>query len=176
MHEQEVRYRRVAAEHGGAITRLAAAVEADPERRAELLQEIHLQLWRSLTAFAGQCSERTWALRVAHNVAASHVDAEHRRNRFRAVPLQDVEEPAQPGPSLFEQVDRRRAVAEVHRLVRELPAFDRQVVLLWLEGLPAPEISEIVGASANAVSVRVHRAKAELTRRFQEVMHERSRR
>lgn len=167
MRDPAQRYDELSRDFGPAIARLAAAVEADPQRRAELVQEIHLQLWRSLGSFAGQCSERTWVLRVAHNVAASHVDAEHRRGRVRGVPLDDVDEPAATGPSPLDTIDRRRAVAEVHRLVRELPALDRQIVLLWLEGLGAPEIGEVIGATANVVSVRVHRAKAELTRRFQ---------
>jgi RNA polymerase sigma-70 factor, ECF subfamily len=152
--------------HGGAVARLVSAVEADPARRAELTQEIHLQVWRSLAGFNGQCSERTWVLRVAHNVAASHVDAEHRRNRTRPVSLSEAEEPASEADSPLDILDRRDAVAAVHRLVRALPVVDCQVVLLWLEGLAPAEIGEVVGVSANAASVRIHRARAELARRF----------
>jgi RNA polymerase sigma-70 factor (ECF subfamily) len=161
--DQRERYRRVTAAHGDAIARLARSLEADPQRRIELVQEIHLQLWRSLARFDGRCSERTWVFRVAHNVAASHVDAERRAGR--TCPL-DGDPPDPTLPS--DVIERRQAVAVVQRLVRGLPPLDRQVVLLYLEGLEAAEIGEITGASANAVAIRLHRVKALLARRFQE--------
>lgn len=58
---------------GPALGRLAAGYEASPVERQDLLQDIHLQLWRSLARFDGRCSLRTWVYRVAHNVAADHV-------------------------------------------------------------------------------------------------------
>jgi DNA-directed RNA polymerase specialized sigma24 family protein len=46
---QDHRYRDAAAEFGAALERLARAYEFDPDRRRDLLQEIHLALWRSTT-------------------------------------------------------------------------------------------------------------------------------
>ena len=43
------------------------------QKRRDLLQEIHIALWRSLARFEGRCSMRTWVYRVAHNVATTHV-------------------------------------------------------------------------------------------------------
>src|SRR5262245_39079879 len=113
------RYQRAVAAHGDAVVRLARAVEADVERRAELLQEIHLALWRSFSAYDGRCSVRTWVFRVAHNTAASHVDAERRRNR-PTVPLHEAEQ--RDEASLDELLDRRSTVERLIRLVRALPA------------------------------------------------------
>jgi RNA polymerase sigma-70 factor (ECF subfamily) len=44
---------------------------------------------------------------------------------------------------------------------------DRQVVLLYLEGLDAAAIGEVCGLNANAVGVKIHRLKALLARQFQ---------
>src|SRR5215813_2054379 len=79
---QDDRYRTAAAEYGASLERLARAYEADPDRRRDLSQEIHLALWRSFAGWSGACSMRTWAYRVAHNAAASHVIRE-RRTRSR---------------------------------------------------------------------------------------------
>jgi len=79
--------------HGAALSRLARAYEAEPEKRADLLQEIHVALWRSLGGFNGSCSLRTWVFRIAHNVAASHVLRERRRNRVRQVALKESRAP-----------------------------------------------------------------------------------
>jgi RNA polymerase sigma-70 factor, ECF subfamily len=61
------RYEEASAAYGAALERLARAYEADPDRRRDLLQEIHIALWRSLEGFDGRCSLRTWVYRVAHN-------------------------------------------------------------------------------------------------------------
>ena len=44
-------YREAAARFGAALDRLARAWEADPDKRRDLLQDIHLNLWRSFGHF-----------------------------------------------------------------------------------------------------------------------------
>ena len=48
---QEDLYREVANGYAGALERLVRAYQHDPERRRDLLQEVHLALWRSLALF-----------------------------------------------------------------------------------------------------------------------------
>ena len=73
------RYAEAATAFGAALERLARAYESDADRRLDLLQEIHVALWRSFAAFDGRCSVRTWVYRVAHNVATSQVVRRRRR-------------------------------------------------------------------------------------------------
>jgi RNA polymerase sigma-70 factor, ECF subfamily len=58
-------YKEASATYGAALQRLARGYEADPERGRDLLQEIHIELWRSLRLFDNRCSLRTWVYRVA---------------------------------------------------------------------------------------------------------------
>jgi RNA polymerase sigma-70 factor (ECF subfamily) len=51
-------------------------------------------------------------------------------------------------------------------LVRALAVPDRQVVLLYLEGLDAAAIGEVCGLRPGAVAVKIHRLKALLSRQF----------
>ena len=53
-------------------------------------------------------------------------------------------------------------------LIQTLKPLDRQVVLLYLEGLDAASIGEVTGASPGSVATKVHRLKKLLTRRFQD--------
>ncbi len=53
-------YQEAASGYGTALERLARGYEADPDRRCDLVQEIHLALWQSLAGFDGRCSLRTW--------------------------------------------------------------------------------------------------------------------
>ena len=64
-------YEQAVAAYGPALKRLARAYEPDAERRKDLLQELHLARWQSLTVFDGRCALGTWVYRVAHNTATS---------------------------------------------------------------------------------------------------------
>jgi RNA polymerase sigma-70 factor (ECF subfamily) len=161
---QDERYARVAAAFGPALERLARASEANPEQRRDLLQEIHIALWRSFARFDDRCSERTWMYRVAHNVAASHARRARNGKLLTLDELEAVADPAQPNPEL--QVAERHAVARLTTLVQTLAAPDRQIVLLYLEGLEAKAIGEICGLSAGAVATKLSRLKAVLVQRI----------
>jgi RNA polymerase sigma-70 factor (ECF subfamily) len=49
-------YKEASVMCGAALRRLAKGYEVDPDRRRDLLQEIHVALWRSLRLFDGRCS------------------------------------------------------------------------------------------------------------------------
>lgn len=167
--DQDRRYLEASAKHGGALQRLARATEADPERRRDLLQDMHVALWRSLAAFDGRCSLRTWVYRVAHNVAASHVDKE-RRTRQGAVTLDDVDQ-LPDARNLAADVEADEALERLHALIRRLAAPDRQIITLYLEELDAAAIAEIVGLSPGAIATRISRLKTRLAALFHETSH-----
>jgi RNA polymerase sigma-70 factor, ECF subfamily len=162
---QDRLYAEAAAMFGPALQRLARAYEPDADRRLDLLQEIHVALWRSFASFGGGCSLRTWVYRVAHNVAVSQVI----RLRSKACTLVGLDElEAMPAAVDHEQVlDDRRALDRLMALIRELDPLDRQVMLLYLEGLDAASIGEITGISPGNVATKVHRVKKVLAQRFQ---------
>jgi RNA polymerase sigma-70 factor (ECF subfamily) len=159
-------YEEAVSTHGPALDRLARAYEADPELRRDLLQEIHLALWRSLDSFQSRCSLRTWIYRVAHNVAASHIVVNRRQSAHELVSIDDIEA-TEDRSSVANIADRRIALERVMVLVRELKPLDRQVILLYLEGVDAAGIAEVTGISSSNVATKIHRLKNILTRRFQ---------
>jgi RNA polymerase sigma-70 factor (ECF subfamily) len=164
---QDHHYREAAAEYGAALERLARAYEADQDRRRDLLQEIHLALWRSFAAWNQQCSLRTWIYRVAHNTAASHVVRERRLRSRVLVSLEELE--SAPDPIAPEAAaGEREALDRLLALVQALKPVDRQVILSYLEGLDAASISEITGLSAVNVATKIHRIKHVLARKFHE--------
>jgi RNA polymerase sigma-70 factor (ECF subfamily) len=52
-------------------------------------------------------------------------------------------------------------------LIHQLDPLDRQVILLYLEGLDAASIGDITGISGGNVATKVHRVKKVLAQRFQ---------
>lgn len=158
-------YAHAAAEYGAALDRLARGYERDTERRRDLLQEIHLELWRSFAAYEFRASLRTWLYRIAHNVAAKHI---WREQRSRPAQMLDLEAAAQT-PTVDDEAAGveegqilERLLAEIHRL---LP-LDRQVMLLYLDELDAATIGDITGLSPGAVATKIHRIKTLLARRL----------
>jgi RNA polymerase sigma-70 factor (ECF subfamily) len=141
---------------GAAIERLARSYEVDDDKRQDLLQNIHLNLWRSFERFNGQCSLRTWVYRVAHNVAATHVIDERRR---RSGPLVGLEELDIGDVGVAPDADRRVLLSRLMELVQRLRPLDRELVVLYLEGLNAAEIGEVMGISAGNVATRINRVK-----------------
>ena len=91
--KQDALYQEINLNYGAALERLAWAYEADRESCRDLLQEIHIALWRSLAGFDQRCSLRTWVYRVAHNVATSHVirDRRAKSRTFVSLDALDVE-------------------------------------------------------------------------------------
>ncbi len=163
---QDALYAAAASEHGAAIARVARGYEMDPEKRRDLSQEIHFQLWRSFASFDARCSLRTWVYRVAHHVAASHVLRE-RRKLSALLSLEELEKLPDTEPADIEaDTDRRRNLDRLERLIQQLKPLDRQVIISYLEDMDAASIAEITGLSAASVAMRIHRVKNVLARRF----------
>lgn len=166
MEAQDERYRQAAAEFGPALVRLARGYEMDSEKRRDLLQEIHLALWRSLAAFDTRCSLRTWVYRVAHNAAASYSVRQKRFRQHVLVGIEDLDE-----IPVRADADRRLALDRLTALILRLKPLDRQVILSYLEGMDAAEIGELTGLSARNVATKIHRIKTILARGFLEGEH-----
>jgi RNA polymerase sigma-70 factor (ECF subfamily) len=148
---------------GSALERLARAWEADPDTRRDLLQEIHFALWRSLEAFDGRCSLRTWVYRVAHNTASSHVNRQMRLKKREFVGIEELAQVPDPAAGQTAQSDQ---IALLYVMIHQLKPLDRQVMLAYLEGLDAASTAEITGLSAGNVATKIHRIKQLLAQRL----------
>jgi RNA polymerase sigma-70 factor, ECF subfamily len=161
---QDDLYQNSADQFGPALERLARAYEMDTEKRRDLIQEIHFQLWRSFRKFDARCSLRTWVYRVAHHVATSHVVRE-RRTFKNLVDLEELEKIPEKNPhDAHQRIDLER----LSLLIQRLKPLDRQVIVSYLEDMDAASIGEITGLSPANVAVRIHRIKNILARRFHE--------
>ena len=163
---QDELYRQAGEQFAPAIARLAATMERDSERARDLEQDIHAELWRSFSRFRGDSALKTWVFRVAHNVAADHVGRDARIPASADVDVDELELSAVHGDAEGEAA-QRHALARAREMIRKLPMIDAQIVFLWLEGESAKEIAEVVGLDANAVGMRIHRAKNRLAKAFE---------
>ena len=144
------------------VERLARRYESNEARRQDLVQEMHIALWRSFANFDGRCSLRTWVYRVARNVAASHVFRDRKEGANQLVDVDEIENVADPAAT-DKIVERRCAMDRLQEQIRCLAPIDRQVILLYLEGEGAANIGNMIGLSASNVATKIHRIKKVLS-------------
>lgn len=155
---QEALYLEAVQLYGPALIRLARGYEAEPERRKDLLQEIHVALWRSCAIFDQRCSLRTWVYRVAHITATKHIMAGRRVRLREMFTLDEIPEP-EDAHNDGSTHDREEALRQLLNLIQQLKPLDRQVILLYLEDFSADAIGEVVGLSAQNIATKIHRIK-----------------
>ncbi|MFO0676075.1 MAG: sigma-70 family RNA polymerase sigma factor [Polyangiaceae bacterium] len=149
-------FRKVLEAHRGSLTRLASSFARTKEDRQDLLQEMTLALWNALRSFRGECSERTFVFRVAHNVGMKSA-LKRRMDRARTESASfEASDPDADPETIIVREQRVRGVSEA---VAALPGSMRQVVVLALEGLSYSEISDVLGIQPEAVGARLSRAR-----------------
>jgi RNA polymerase sigma-70 factor (ECF subfamily) len=142
------------------LTRIAASY-ARPADQDDLRQEISIAIWSALDRFRGECSERTFVFRIAHNRGLTHVA----RRRVAGEELSAVADSA-PGPEA--RLAGREHVEQLFAALRTLRVPHRQVLTLALEGMDLAEVGVCLGISAATAAVRLSRARAALRARLTE--------
>ncbi len=136
------------------IVRLYAHTDSD---RADLEQEILLQLWKSFSTFKGLSKVETWMYRVALNTAIFHI--KKKQSIFNLKRKIQLEVP------VFEYHDKMDE-ADKWELVKNgiacLSQIEKAVVHLYLEGHSYAQIGEVTGYSTKNINVRMCRIKKKL--------------
>ena len=117
------------------------------EDRADLIQEMAIQLWRSFGRYDDRLKFSTWAYRVAMNVAISHFRGERRRIRDTLPFDEFAEELAAHDPLAEEAGDNMRVLRQ---LIDGLDELNRALVLLRRDPHGPPF----------KLTCRLHRAKS----------------
>ncbi len=127
----------------------------DPEDRADLLQEMLYQLWKSYPGFGGRSSFTTWMYRVCLNTALSWRRKSPEASRESlSLKHQQIPEPAS-GPE-------EEQLQALFRAIGALSPLNKAIVLLYLDEVSYDEIASITGLTKSNVSVRLVRIKKEL--------------
>jgi RNA polymerase sigma factor (sigma-70 family) len=161
------RFDRILRQHGAALSRVASGYEKVAGARDELVQEIALAIWRALPHFRGECSERTFIYRIAHNRGLTHACRRQPADQ-RLDELPKPLEPIDPRPHPEELVSISHQRDRLRSAIQRLPLAYRQVIMLTLEELSQAEIGEVLGITENNVGVRLNRAKKALKEALEE--------
>lgn len=147
--------------HQNQVARLVGRLGARSSELEDLVQEVFVQVHRSLPDFRGQARFSTWLYRVTVNVVLMHRRAQRSRPALTDGLPWEFEPSEQPLPD--DVVSAERRVAALYRLLDRLSDKKRTVFVLHeLEGLAPSEISKIVGAPVLTVRTRLFYARREL--------------
>jgi RNA polymerase sigma-70 factor (ECF subfamily) len=135
-------------------------------------QDVFGTVARQLPRFEGRSSLRTWVFGITQNVASNH-----RRKRARKLARlesiddvacsQALDELASRVPTPHAHAEGREAADLVMSFCAELEETRRVVFVLGvLEGVPAPEIAELLGLALNTVYTRIHAMRQALRERL----------
>lgn len=155
-------FREIFIRHRSDVARLVYRMLSAPADLEDVVQEVFVQVFRSLKDFRGQSKFSTWLHRVTVNVVLMH------RRSARSRPVLTEEAPSdlvaddrQALPD--EEAERLERMRAFQRLLSRLAEKKRVVFILHeLEGMPPAEIAEVVGAPVLTVRTRLFYARREL--------------
>lgn len=149
-------------DHRGIFHKIARSYAPAVADEAELVQEMIVQLWRSLDSFREQCKPSTWIYRVCLNTALTWRRGVRRRESVMVTvaspPFDAATEQPRPGWTQ----EKAELLAQLYRAVRALPAVERTLVILSNDGLSYREISDITGLTENQIGVSLTRVRRKL--------------
>jgi len=158
------RFEAIVRPHFDALYRAAMRLTRCREDAEDLVQDVLLRAFPELDRLATLESPCGWLLRVQYRI---FVDNFRRKARapFAAatdVANADLSASEQPGPEdLTEAAQRRR---QLGRVWNDLDRQQRALLALRAEGYSLAELEALTGLSRNAISVRLHRARARLAK------------
>jgi RNA polymerase sigma-70 factor (ECF subfamily) len=149
--------------------------EADAEDAA---QEAFIKVYRNLKNFRGEARFSTWVLSIARNEGLAVLRKRASRTMESLEPVME-EEPGDFTPALLtdwrevpaEALERKELGDCLRRAILELPPIYREVVELRdVEELDVQETANVLGITAGAVKVRLHRARLMLQKSLTPVL------
>ena len=163
MDKQELQkqYHEIIEQHKGILFKVAKAYCRNDEDRQDLVQEMMIQIWKSLPRYNDTFAMTTWLYRIALNVAISF----YRKNTQKqslGKPFSDEQ---------FSTLDEINNEKQEHlnlleQFIAELNDLDKALILLYLEDKSHAEIAEIMDLSVSNVGTKVGRIKEKLKNKF----------
>jgi RNA polymerase sigma-70 factor (ECF subfamily) len=120
----------------------------------DLFQEVVINLWKGFPEFRGDSKIQTWMYRISLNTCITFLRKSDKRPKTQSLTDEQLE---------YCESDEMVHIRELYTLINKLNAFEKAIILLYLEDRSYDEIAQIVGISKSNVGVRISRIKEKLT-------------
>lgn len=172
MREQFTRYYRDHYPQVLAFCRRRTVSDASGQIAEDLTAETFARAWRGMDKLADQTNPLPWLYGIARNVVGEYYRSQQRHPEHSAVHMEQGHNSAALTDSLA-AADETSAIdlsLDIGKALSRLPGDDRELLMLtaW-EGLSPKEVAEVLGIAPTAARVRIHRARARLTKALEGV-------
>ena len=156
------------AAYQGRIRRYILSMVRDPVEAEDLTQDVFLQAHRKLGTLRDPDAVTSWLYQIATHVCYDRFRRSSRQPRLEPLDSSGSVGTGSEGDredetSLDRVLERAEMSACVRSFLEDLSDEYRHVILLHdVEGLTNAEIAEMVGASLDAIKIRLHRARRKL--------------
>jgi RNA polymerase sigma-70 factor, ECF subfamily len=150
-NDRPLDFEHLVREHSGRIRQIARRFAATGAVD-DLVQDILMRLWRSYPGFRGDSKVESWIYRVALNAAMTHLS--------EAVKSRSLQEAMAAQPAATAVAVGGASPAQILTdFLGRLGEIDASILMMYMDGLTADEISGVLGIGGNAISVRINRIK-----------------
>jgi len=165
--DQERLFANILASHKNKIYRLCHGYLADKNEVDDLFQEIMVNIWRNIASFRGEAQPATWVYRVAVNTALLY-NKKLKKQKLLSSDFNIDVISDNAWEEKENQIEKKRLLQKLQHGISELPAQDRLIITLVLEGLTYKEISEITGLTGSNTGVKINRIKSRLEKKIKD--------
>lgn len=144
------------------VARIAYKVLGPDADLEDVVQDVFIEVFRSIERFKGNAKITTWLYRVCVNVALQKVRRTKRRPEGHVTEKDDL--PTHETP--LRALERKDSARIVYQILESVAPKKRVVFILHeILGLSSKEISRIVDANVLTVRTRLHYARKEFHER-----------
>jgi RNA polymerase sigma-70 factor (ECF subfamily) len=135
----------------------------------DIVHEVFVIALERIHKFRGDSSLATWLFGITDKVVRHRRRKERWRHWLSGSAEQTAGHLASDSPDALHLVESNQAVATAYAVLDRLPERDRQILILCdMDELGTEEASRLLGVRPANVRLRLHRARARLTRAYQE--------
>ncbi|HTC54253.1 MAG TPA: sigma-70 family RNA polymerase sigma factor [Steroidobacteraceae bacterium] len=167
--EQKVQFLELLTSHRGLLYKVSRVYGRCAAERADLVQEVVLNLWQAHPRYDSRLKFSTWMYRIALNVAISW----RRRETTQTQHLVPAGEEILENAADLETVDAGTDsdLALLYTSIERLDELDQALLVLYLDGLSHHDISVVLGISTTNIATKIGRLKQRLRDDFRVAGH-----
>ncbi|MEG2101937.1 MAG: sigma-70 family RNA polymerase sigma factor [Flavobacterium sp.] len=123
---------------------------------SDAAQEIFIKVWEKLDTFRNESSISTWIYRITVNTCLLYLRKSSSKKEIRTDSL----------PQLVTETysnEKDEQLQQMYQCIQKLEETNKMIILMTLDGIEYPEISEVIGITEETLRVRIHRIKKSLT-------------
>ena len=159
--EKDKQFQNLIEQHKGILYKVARTYCQQEEDRQDLIQEIRIQIWRSLDKYNDKYQISTWLYRISLNVAISF----YRKNAKRHANTISLNEQVSEIKEI-DNTEKEEQLKQLMSFIYKLNNLDKALMLLYLESKTHIEIADILGTSKSNVGTKIGRIKEKMKTHF----------